>query len=277
MKVQAMFLILLVGAILLVGCAQQPPGGNQTQNQTPPPSQTPTKEEVCLSSGGTIATQSCCLSAGDFPNTCLIGACGCSSDNSHNVKACNCGEGKCWDSSKSQCVAVQAQPASVDMSQIYKYGSVHSYEYNVTTPSAEQTTSFDFKSTLTSDTVNGTAAWLEQTDITMQGGSVTLKTWIDKVTYNCLKMSSVINYEGQTIEQPGTCPTTGPNSASRTGTATPTMTFVGTESVTVPAGTFSCNKYSLENVTFWSASSVPVPVKIAYGDGSMTMELVGYT
>lgn len=62
-----------------------------------------TYEATCINSGGTITTQLCCKSARDFPNTCLIGACGCSPNNSHDVKVCDCGEGKCWDS-KGKCV-----------------------------------------------------------------------------------------------------------------------------------------------------------------------------
>ena len=54
-------------------------------------------EQSCLISGGSIKTSSCCLSVEDFPNTCLIGACGCSLENSHQVKTCDCGEEKCWD------------------------------------------------------------------------------------------------------------------------------------------------------------------------------------
>lgn len=68
------------------------------------PMSTPTSDQACINSGGTVVNQLCCNSANDFPNTCLIGACGCSPDNSHNVKVCDCGEGKCWDSAKSQCV-----------------------------------------------------------------------------------------------------------------------------------------------------------------------------
>jgi hypothetical protein len=33
----------------------------------------------------------------------LIGACGCSTDNSKEVKVCDCGEGKCWNGY--ECVA----------------------------------------------------------------------------------------------------------------------------------------------------------------------------
>ncbi len=56
-----------------------------------------TTDQACISSGGTVATAMCCKSTGDFPNTCLIGACGCSLENSHEVKVCDCGEGKCFN------------------------------------------------------------------------------------------------------------------------------------------------------------------------------------
>jgi len=162
-----------------------------------------------------------------------------------------------------------SQPATVDLSQIYRYQSIHSYEYSVKTGDI----AINMKTSLSSDTVNGTAAWLQQTEITTEGAVVTSKTWIDKQTYRCLKVTSIINYAGQTIEQPGTCPTTGPNTASQT--EMPKATYIGKESVTVPAGTFLCDKYSLEETTFWVASNVPVPVKITY-DSTVT-ELVSYT
>jgi peptidoglycan hydrolase-like protein with peptidoglycan-binding domain len=56
-----------------------------------------TGEQACLNSGGTVEMTSCCLTANDFPNLCLIGACGCSTENSHQVKTCNCGSGKCFN------------------------------------------------------------------------------------------------------------------------------------------------------------------------------------
>ncbi len=58
---------------------------------------TPTIEQKCTDSGGTVSTSLCCGSASDFPNLCLIGACGCSSENSHEVKICDCGTDKCFD------------------------------------------------------------------------------------------------------------------------------------------------------------------------------------
>lgn len=61
------------------------------------------KEQACIASGGTVGIGLCCKAVGDFPNLCLVGACGCSLANSHEVKICDCGEGKCFDGSS--CVA----------------------------------------------------------------------------------------------------------------------------------------------------------------------------
>jgi len=58
-----------------------------------------TTEQACISLGGTVETSLCCNSTMDFPNSCLIGACGCSPTNSHQVKICNCGKGKCFNGS----------------------------------------------------------------------------------------------------------------------------------------------------------------------------------
>jgi hypothetical protein len=57
----------------------------------------PTERQLCERSGGLVVTRLCCASANDFPNTCLIGACGCSPDNSREVSVCECGKGRCWN------------------------------------------------------------------------------------------------------------------------------------------------------------------------------------
>ena len=57
----------------------------------------------CSASGGTVTTSHCCASVADFPNTCAIGACGCALAASHNVKACECPDGECFDGE--HCVA----------------------------------------------------------------------------------------------------------------------------------------------------------------------------
>jgi hypothetical protein len=58
------------------------------------------EKSACISSGGTVITGSCCKTVGDFPNTCSIGACGCSPANSHEVKICDCGPNSCFDGTK---------------------------------------------------------------------------------------------------------------------------------------------------------------------------------
>jgi hypothetical protein len=57
-------------------------------------------ETSCLTSGGLINTSLCCKSVNDFPNTCLLGACGCSSENSHEVRICECPKDKCFDGNR---------------------------------------------------------------------------------------------------------------------------------------------------------------------------------
>lgn len=54
-------------------------------------------EQACFGSGGETGEILCCKSNSDFPNMCLIGACGCSPNDSHYVKICNCGYGKCFN------------------------------------------------------------------------------------------------------------------------------------------------------------------------------------
>jgi len=51
----------------------------------------------CTASGGTVGTSSCCMSSGDFPNSCLVGACGCAPANSHTVQVCTCPTGQCFN------------------------------------------------------------------------------------------------------------------------------------------------------------------------------------
>ncbi len=65
------------------------------------PSNDPGKS--CTDSGGRVVTGSCCAGAGDYPETCSIGACGCSPANSAPRRVCECPAGKCFDGI--ECVA----------------------------------------------------------------------------------------------------------------------------------------------------------------------------
>jgi hypothetical protein len=59
----------------------------------------------CVESGGIVSTASCCQSSGNFPNSCLIGACGCAPEYSHEVSVCVCPDGMCFDGTA--CVKAQ--------------------------------------------------------------------------------------------------------------------------------------------------------------------------
>jgi len=51
----------------------------------------------CIITGGKIEESLCCEGVQNFPNTCVVGACGCPPEFSEEVKICNCGRGKCWN------------------------------------------------------------------------------------------------------------------------------------------------------------------------------------
>ncbi len=44
--------------------------------------------ELCAPTGGKVEPLVCCASAGDFPNSCLVGACGCDPTSGHTVTVC---------------------------------------------------------------------------------------------------------------------------------------------------------------------------------------------
>jgi len=96
--------------------------------QTISPEELTEIEQACVNSGGKISTSLCCKSTGDFPNLCLIGPCGCSPENSHQVKICDCGPDKCFNGS--ECVSLDEvsnlledlkQETGIDFSEIEEF------------------------------------------------------------------------------------------------------------------------------------------------------------
>ena len=60
----------------------------------------PDPETGCVESGGTVGTGLCCTAVADFPDTCLVGACGCAPEDSHEVAVCECPEGTCFNGNR---------------------------------------------------------------------------------------------------------------------------------------------------------------------------------
>jgi len=61
------------------------------------PAPTPEGVTTCVNSGGTVENAMCCAGIGDFPNTCLLGACGCGPFDSAMVLVCQCPDGQCFN------------------------------------------------------------------------------------------------------------------------------------------------------------------------------------
>lgn len=181
-------------------------------------------------------------------------------------------------SSASASNPVPTQPkqesTTIKMDNIYNYGKINEFEYKITSSAGGQQNDMDLKYKISSDTLNGKAAWLQQSDTSVQGNLITSKMWLDKSTLGCLKITTSMSISGQSIQQEGQCPTDGPNSASGD---VPVLNYVGTESVTVPAGTFNAKKYEINGAYYWISDSVPLPLKVTYsGEGSVAMELVSF-
>ncbi len=95
---------LLILALLLAACGSDDdhtPAATPTATATRAPTATPTPNpaaQACLDAGGTVVTGTCCASASDYPNTCGLGACGCSPSGSRQLPLCECPNG-CWNGS----------------------------------------------------------------------------------------------------------------------------------------------------------------------------------
>ncbi|MFH1306598.1 MAG: hypothetical protein ABIH83_02995 [Candidatus Micrarchaeota archaeon] len=238
-----LFIVLFVGAFLLLGCTQEP-------DQTPPEDTSSAASSQAPSTQPPATTSPAAVPEPEAEPV-----------EPEPVVA------------EPEAEPVEPEPANIAMNQIYQYGSVTSYTYRLSSSGAPD---MDMTTTISSDIVGGTAAWLQEIDMSTEEVSIVSSTWLDKATLNCLKMSSSMDIGGQVMETDIPCPATG-SSASGSGTEAPELEYVGTESVTVPAGTFNANKYVSGTTTMWSASDVPVPLKTSSDGGNVVMELVEYS
>jgi len=89
------------------------------------------QEKVCLDSGGKVATANCCQSVVAFPNLCLIGACGCSLENSKEVKICDCGDG-CWNGTRCVKANINTTDWKIYLNPKYPYSMRYPADWTVT-------------------------------------------------------------------------------------------------------------------------------------------------
>ncbi|MDD1670309.1 MAG: hypothetical protein LUQ67_03200 [Methanomicrobiales archaeon] len=87
----------VIGILLVIGIIVAGSAFFLSLGRAGPPAIESEAEAGCFASGGSVGAAVCCLSVDDFPDTCLVGACGCSAENSHGVQTCNCPTGTCFN------------------------------------------------------------------------------------------------------------------------------------------------------------------------------------
>lgn len=71
--------------------------GAAAADATPVTADASADEQLCTSTGGTVATVLCCGATPDLVDMCAIGACGCAPGSSHDTRQCQCGGARCYD------------------------------------------------------------------------------------------------------------------------------------------------------------------------------------
>lgn len=173
------------------------------------------------------------------------------------------------------------------------FNKLHWYEYQMTstTPGAE-TSNMKMRFDYNVDYKGQNADKFSMNIETKQGDTTTTmvtESYTDK-SGNSLGGHMKTMQGGQVIYEMDIPASSGSTGSSGTSTGTnplstntgASLTGLGADTVTVPAGTFACTKYSWggsgSTGTVWVAPNVPIPVKMESksGDTTISMELTGW-
>ena len=130
--------------------------------------------------------------------------------------------------------------------------------------------------------VNGAPTWIHlltpHGEMVSPGSTTQSKIWTDKQTLLCVKQINFVGTGGQTSEYEQQC---GGETLAYGAAEGMASTYVGQETITVPAGTFECAKYNFvqhgRNSTIWMSPVIPTFIKLYDPTGNMAIELVSYT
>ncbi|HTX43805.1 MAG TPA: hypothetical protein VMC61_03690 [Methanocella sp.] len=172
------------------------------------------------------------------------------------------------------------------------FSKVHWYEYQMTSDISGTSSTMKMRQDLNVD-YSGKKA--NKVTLNMDAGSgasamnEAITTYTDVSTGATLGGHMKITSGGQVIMdkdiEAGAAPSTSPGTSTQNPLATyqgMSITNAGSESVTVPAGTYVATKYTWTSGgttgTVWVAPSVPVPVKMSTSSSgtTMNMELTGW-
>jgi hypothetical protein len=201
-----------------------------------------------------------------------LGISGCSSDNTPGIAPPT---GNTPDVPRENTGTPPATSTVVkSVSDMFKYGLVKDYSYRTNTKVGEAWIYSDQSYAVQADNLDSKPVWLSVINTETQVGKITTKVWLDRSTNACLKYESYIEANGQKIPQAGNCPATGPTAVTLQNSE---LKNLGTDPVSVPAGSFDAVKYEINGVSYWIAPNVPVPVKITYDSDSVKMVLTAYS
>ena len=180
-------------------------------------------------------------------------------------------------SSPPQSTPPETQPPSQPT--IFDFQAASYFKYKITTTGAGQSTTQYVTYRITSGSWAGQECWVMEITMESDLGTFQYKVWNSKATGECLHAIMIIN--GKEME----VPCSQASQPGVTGGEAPGITYnyEGKETVTVPAGTFTCDKWTATvagaTMTYWVAPGVPVPVKWeSHAGGVVTVaELVEYS
>ncbi len=162
---------------------------------------------------------------------------------------------------------------------IFNFQATSYFKYKITTTSAGQSTTQYISYRITSGSWSGQECWIMEVTAESDVGTFQYKIWTSKATGRCLHAVMIMN--GQEMEVPcAQASQPGITSGEAPGI---TYAYEGKETITVPAGTFTCDKWTATvagaTVTYWVAPGIPVPVKWESQAGGMVTvaELVEYS
>jgi len=190
--------------------------------------------------------------------------------------------------------STQNNTSGTTFNSLVDYNKVHWYEYNMTSVTSSGLGSQSESTKIRADlgvNYNGTTA--DKYNMTMANmvilnntTSMIMEEYVDHSTGRVLGGRMVVNLNGNVTET--SMPPTSAGQGMGTGmsvdmlnvSGNSTLTAAGSESVTVPAGTFTATKYTWKDGTttggvgyIWIASGVPIPVKEMYSLQGVASEM----
>jgi hypothetical protein len=182
--------------------------------------------------------------------------------------------------------AATATPTSAPSAvQLFNTGSFNWYEYKMSMAGMDTTTKVAYDTASYGGVSN---ARHTKTTLTMGEGAQAMvtesDTYFNPTTGALLGGHTKVMMGGSVLSEqdiaPGDANYEKSDYAAQSTTAVPVL--VGTESVTVPKGTYTAQKYTVttgnSTASYWIAAGVPVPIQMVTSAGGqqVTMQLVNY-